>query len=180
MSQRIQSVVIVGGGTAGWLTAGIIAARHQAGMKAGSFSVTLIESPDIRIIGVGEGTWPSMRAILEKIGVSATDLFRNCEAAFKQGGRFAGWTTGTADDQSPWFFDEFDRLKEVFLAASIQYVLYGMGFATEVAPEDTLDTESLASRLRQENERPRLDLRTRLPKSRDLANKIHEYGLQSI
>src|ERR1700739_3914008 len=98
MSQRIQSVVIVGGGTAGWLTAGIIAARHLARIKAGSFSVTLIESPDIRIIGVGEGTWPSMRATLEKMGVSETDLFRNCEAAFKQGGRFAGWTTGNADD----------------------------------------------------------------------------------
>ena len=89
MSQRVQSVVIVGGGTAGWLTAGIIAARHQARMKAGSFSVTLVESPDIRIIGVGEGTWPSMRSSLERMGVSETDLFRNCDAAFKQGGRFA-------------------------------------------------------------------------------------------
>ena len=98
MSQRVQSVVIVGGGTAGWLTAGIIAARHQARMKAGSFSVTLIESPDIRIIGVGEGTWPSMRSSLERMGVSETDLFRNCDAAFKQGGRFARWTTGAADD----------------------------------------------------------------------------------
>lgn len=98
MGQRIQSVVIVGGGTAGWLTAGIIAARHLPRIKAGGFSVTLIESPDIRIIGVGEGTWPSMRSSLERMGVSETDLFRNCDAAFKQGGRFAGWTTGAAND----------------------------------------------------------------------------------
>ena len=35
--------------------------------------------------------------------------------------------------QSPWFFDEFDRLEEVFPAASYQYVLYGMGFETQVA-----------------------------------------------
>ena len=514
MSQRIQSVVIVGGGTAGWLTAGIIAARHQARMKSGGFSVTLVESPDIKIIGVGEGTWPTMRSSLEKMGVSETDFFRKCDAAFKQGGKFAGWTTGTADDayyhplmlpqgfsqlnlvphwvrdgggrsfcdyvtpqghlcdaglapklitsaeyrglanyayhldagkfapflarhcaenlgvrhvladvvqvnqsesgdiesvltpqageiagdlfidcsgfsalligktlgvgfkncgdvlfcdtalavqvpydrpdapiasqtnstaqeagwiwdiclptrrgigyvyssrhcseeaaretlrrylgpngdiqarkipirsghreifwknnciavglaggfleplessaivlaelsakflaeqmpanrevmdiiarrfndvtlyrwgriidflklhyvltrrtdtafwrdnadpvtvperlkellklwkyQSPWFFDEFDRLEEVFPAASYQYVLYGMGYATEVIPEDTLDTASLASRLRQENERQNLDLRARLPKNRDLLNKIHEYGLQPV
>ena len=35
--------------------------------------------------------------------------------------------------QSPWFFDEFDRLEEVFPAASYQYVLYGMGFESERA-----------------------------------------------
>ncbi len=94
----VKAVVIVGGGTAGWLTAGTIAARHQARMKAGGLSVTLIESPDIRAIGVGEGTWPTMRASLERMGVSETALFRECDAAFKQGGKFVGWTTGTADD----------------------------------------------------------------------------------
>jgi len=94
----VRAVVIVGGGTAGWLTAGIIAARHQPRMKAGGLSVTLIESPDIRIVGVGEGTWPTMRSSLEKMGVSETDLFRECDAAFKQGGKFAGWTTGAEDD----------------------------------------------------------------------------------
>src|SRR5579883_587870 len=98
MAQPIKAVVIVGGGTAGWLTAGIIAVRHQARMKAGGLSVTLIESPDIRIIGVGEGTWPTMRSSLERIGVSETALFRECDASFKQGGKFAGWTTGAADD----------------------------------------------------------------------------------
>lgn len=96
--QPVRAVVIVGGGTAGWLTAGIIAARLQPRMKAGGFSVTLIESPDIRIIGVGEGTWPTMRSSLERMGVSETDLIRHCDAAFKQGGKFAGWTTGAADD----------------------------------------------------------------------------------
>jgi tryptophan halogenase len=96
--QPVRAVVIVGGGTAGWLTAGIIAARLQSRMKTGGLSVTLIESPDIRIIGVGEGTWPTMRSSLERMGVSETDLIRHCDAAFKQGGKFAGWTTGAADD----------------------------------------------------------------------------------
>jgi len=98
VTQPVKAVVIVGGGTAGWLTAGIIAARHQARMKAGGFSVTLIESPDIRIIGVGEGTWPTLRSSLEKMGVSETALFRECDAAFKQGGKFSGWATGAKDD----------------------------------------------------------------------------------
>jgi tryptophan halogenase len=98
MVRPVQSIVIVGGGTAGWLTAGIIAARHKERITRGSLSVTLVESPDIPILGVGEGTWPTMRSTLEKIGVSETDFFRQCDAAFKQGAKFAKWTTGAADD----------------------------------------------------------------------------------
>jgi tryptophan halogenase len=97
MSQSVQSVVIVGGGTAGWLTAGIIAARQRARMQAG-FSVTLVESPTIKIIGVGEGTWPTLRTSLEKMGVSETEFFRECDASFNQGASFASWTTGAPDD----------------------------------------------------------------------------------
>ncbi len=97
MVRPIQNIVIVGGGTAGWLAAGVIAARHRGRMKSG-FTVTLVESPNIGIIGVGEGTWPTMRATLEKIGVSETGFFRECDTAFKQGAKFARWTTGAADD----------------------------------------------------------------------------------
>ena len=82
--------------------------------------------------------------------------------------------------QSPWFFDEFDRLEEVFPAASYQYVLYGMGFRTEVIPEDATNSLALAQRLINQNERMINDLRTRLPKNRDLVNKIFQYGLQPV
>lgn len=94
----VRNIVIVGGGTAGWLCAGVIAARHQGRIKAGTFSVTLVESPSVAIIGVGEGTWPTIRTTLQKLGVSETDFFRECEGAFKQGGKFSKWTTGTDDD----------------------------------------------------------------------------------
>jgi tryptophan halogenase len=82
--------------------------------------------------------------------------------------------------QSPWFFDEFDRLEEVFPAASYQYVLYGMGFRTEVIPEDTASNLPLAQRLLNQNERMINEMRTRLPKNRDLINKIFQYGLQPV
>ena len=95
--QPIQNIVIVGGGTAGWLTAGVIAARHHSRAPHG-FTVTLVESPTTPIIGVGEGTWPTLRATLSQIGVSETDFFRECDAAFKQGAKFARWVTGEADD----------------------------------------------------------------------------------
>ncbi|QGZ40367.1 tryptophan halogenase [Pseudoduganella flava] len=88
MSKPINHVVIVGGGSAGWLTAGVLAADHPA------LQVTLIESPDVAPIGVGEGTWPSMRDTLSRIGVSESAFFRECDAAFKQGSRFNDWREG--------------------------------------------------------------------------------------
>jgi len=97
MVHPVRNIVIVGGGTAGWLTAGVIAARHRSRIGRG-FSVTLVESPNVPIIGVGEGTWPTLRTTLSRMGISETDLFRECDAAFKQGARFARWTTGTPDD----------------------------------------------------------------------------------
>ena len=59
-AKPISKIVIVGGGTAGWLTAGVIAARHRTRIGQ-DLSVTLVESPNTPIIGVGEGTWPTLR-----------------------------------------------------------------------------------------------------------------------
>lgn len=93
-NSAIQNIVIVGGGTAGWITAGRIAAHH----KANDIQVTLIESPNIPTVGVGEGTWPTMRNTLVQLGISETDFIRECDASFKQGAKFAKWVTGKEDD----------------------------------------------------------------------------------
>lgn len=92
MNQLIKHIVIVGGGAAGWMTAGRIAARH-AGCE-----VTLVESPTVPTIGVGEGTWPTMRSTLMKMGISETAFMRACDATFKQGAKFARWVDGGAGD----------------------------------------------------------------------------------
>lgn len=97
MNTIVKSIVIVGGGTAGWITAGRIAAKHKSNSETG-IKVTLIESPNISIIGVGEGTWPTMRNTLMKMGISETDFLRECDATFKQGAKFAKWVTGDKDD----------------------------------------------------------------------------------
>ena len=97
-SKVIEHVVVVGGGSAGWLSASVLAADHPA------LRITLIESPDVAPIGVGEGTWPTMRDTLHKIGVSESDFFRECDAAFKQGSRFNGWVDGAPDD---YYFHPF-------------------------------------------------------------------------
>ena len=66
MGHVVRSICIVGGGTAGWLTAGIIAARHRS-EDGNGIRIKLIESDTIGTIGVGEGTWPTMRTTLKKM-----------------------------------------------------------------------------------------------------------------
>ncbi len=94
---RVREVVVVGGGTAGWLTAGLIAARHSAGSDP-AVRVTLIESPQVGTIGVGEGTWPTMRSTLRQLGIPEATFLSECSATFKQGTRFVGWADGRDDD----------------------------------------------------------------------------------
>ena len=98
MHEAISKIVVVGGGTAGWITAGLIAARHRsAGDRA--LEIVLIESPDIPTIGVGEGTWPSMRLTLQKIGIPEAALVLDCDASFKQGTQFIGWASEGGEDR---------------------------------------------------------------------------------
>lgn len=96
MSRRTERVVIAGGGTAGWLSACRLAAWAKAEDR--SIHVTLIEAPDIPTVGVGEGTWPTMRGTLAEIGIDEAEFLQATDASFKQGSRFEGWRTGEADD----------------------------------------------------------------------------------
>ena len=92
-NEHVRHVVILGGGSAGWLTAALLAREHHAG-EPGGLAITVVESPSTPPIGVGEGTWPSMRDTLRRIGFSETTLVRECDASFKQGSLFRGWMKG--------------------------------------------------------------------------------------
>ena len=98
MAEAVTRIVIVGGGTAGWLAACLVAARADPA-ASDPVRVTLVESPDIPTIGVGEGTWPTMRRTLARIGLDEAEFLLACDASFKQGSRFDGWATGAADDR---------------------------------------------------------------------------------
>jgi tryptophan halogenase len=82
--------------------------------------------------------------------------------------------------QPPWMFDEFDRLEEVFPSASYQYVLYGMGFETEVADDEIAGSTKQAARFIAENDNIARKSMQQLPRHRDLLNKIRDHGLQRI
>ncbi|NTS76740.1 tryptophan 7-halogenase [Catenovulum sp. SM1970] len=87
---NINQVLIVGGGTAGWLTAAKLAKQLNS-QDPTAVQVTLIESPDIPTVGVGEGTWPTMRKTLAELGISESEFVRHCNASFKQGTQFVNW-----------------------------------------------------------------------------------------
>ncbi|WP_163934122.1 tryptophan halogenase family protein [Paraferrimonas sp. SM1919] len=90
MSKSVKNIIIVGGGTAGWLTACHLAKYWQCHLPD-SINVTLIESPNIPTIGVGEGTVPAVKESLEYFGISETELFKQCDATFKQSIKFVDW-----------------------------------------------------------------------------------------
>ena len=104
-NDKIREVVIVGGGSAGWLTAGVLAAEYCSGDR--NLTITLIESPDVPSVGVGEGTWPTMRATLKRMGVSEYEFLRQCDASFKQGSRFFGWREDDVVAKEDEYFHPF-------------------------------------------------------------------------
>jgi hypothetical protein len=81
-------VIILGGGTAGWMTANLLQRRWGPhGTK-----VTLIESPEIGIIGVGEGSTPQLKAFFDELGISEAEWMPRCNATYKAGIEFVGWS----------------------------------------------------------------------------------------
>jgi len=101
LNDRVQRVTVLGGGSAGWLVAGLLAADHP------DLRVTVIESSDVPIIGVGEGTWPSMRDTLRRIGLNESEFVRRCQVSFKQGSRFDGWMRGGAGREGDRYYHPF-------------------------------------------------------------------------
>lgn len=97
MNTAVKNIVIVGGGTAGWLTTAIIAAEHKQAIANKNLHITLVESSDIPTIGVGEGTWPTLKNTLREIGISEQQFFASCNATFKQGGKFVNWVHAEGD-----------------------------------------------------------------------------------
>jgi glycine/D-amino acid oxidase-like deaminating enzyme len=83
-----RRLVILGGGTAGWIAANLFA-KHWGALGV---AVTLVESPDVGIIGVGEGSTPQLRAFFAEMDIAEADWMPRCNATYKGGIRFNGWS----------------------------------------------------------------------------------------
>jgi hypothetical protein len=143
MSKPISNIVIVGGGSAGWLVAGLLASELGTGPEA-PYSVTLVESPDVATVGVGEGTWPTMRVSLQKIGIPEAEFLNHCKASFKQGTQFIGWLSGEADDRYYHPFSLPAGYGDINLATYWQEQRDRVSFANAVSTQGYLCDRNLA------------------------------------
>ena len=83
------SVVIVGGGTAGWMTASVLS--RAWGNREDAPVITLVESPQVATVGVGESSIPPLRTLLSIIGVDEKKWMRHANATFKSALKLSGW-----------------------------------------------------------------------------------------
>lgn len=91
----MKTIVILGGGTAGWMTAN---ALHRA-LAIHGYSVTLVESPEIGTIGVGEGSTPHLKRFFDNLQISEKEWMPRCHATYKNGISFVDWTEDLAENR---------------------------------------------------------------------------------
>lgn len=93
--RRIRSIVVVGGGSAGWMAAAGLANGLGLGRSGehggGSAQVTLIESEEIGIVGVGEATIPPIRIFNQQLGLDEAAFVTATQGSFKLGIQFVNW-----------------------------------------------------------------------------------------
>jgi len=107
MAKRIEELTIVGGGTAGWLSALIFTTLLNQNPKAPPVKVTLIESPKVPTIGVGEATVQGITQLLRLLGLSETEFMRRTNATFKLAAEFVGWNQD-AEGKPIYFLHPFN------------------------------------------------------------------------
>ncbi len=102
-----RNILIIGGGTAGWLCAAYLAKALNL-IDNPHLAITLLESPDIGIIGVGEGTFPTIRQTLRFLEIDERRFIRESSATFKQGILFTDWLHEPQPGKRHRFFHPFE------------------------------------------------------------------------
>jgi len=137
MGQLIRKVVILGGGTAGWMTAALLGK-----VLGGQVHIELVESDDIGIIGVGEATIPPIQLVNSVLGIEEADFLCETKATIKLAIRFENWgaigesyyhTFGTAGRNTAFasFHHFWNRARKLGFGGS--YWDYDLNYLSAVA-----------------------------------------------
>ncbi|MBE1298863.1 MAG: tryptophan 7-halogenase [Alteromonadaceae bacterium] len=101
----LNSILVVGGGTAGWMTALYLSKKLNKKTK-----ISLVESEDIGIIGVGEGSTPYLKHFFQELDIPEKEWMAACDATYKTGIQFDNWSTEPAfESYFHPFFNAFDK-----------------------------------------------------------------------
>jgi tryptophan 7-halogenase len=137
--EPIRDIVIVGGGTAGWMAAAALAkcagtARHR---------ITLVESEEIGTVGVGESTIPPIQLFNKQLGIDENEFVRETNATFKLGIEFVDWRR-----VGQRYFHNFGLLG-ADLGTGVSFNHYWLRWAQSGGDPDQLQfsTEALAARV---------------------------------
>ena len=138
-----KKIVILGGGTAGWMAANLFVRKWTDEQV----SVSLVESPDIGIIGVGEGSTPFLERFFRALGVADADWMPRCNATYKLGISFAGWSPASGiDSYSHPFLSQVDHFTEHAFVTNCRTRRLGLDVNTQ--PDDFFINSLLVKRRR--------------------------------
>lgn len=101
--QKIRHIVIVGGGTSGWMSAAMMSRVLMSRvLKSADCRITVVEPPGPRGIGVGEASIPSLVSLLKILGADEVDMMQKCEATYKLGIQFCDWLKPNTENWHPF------------------------------------------------------------------------------
>ncbi|MBY0237235.1 MAG: tryptophan 7-halogenase, partial [Burkholderiaceae bacterium] len=154
----IAHIIIVGGGTAGWMSANLLM-QQWGGLGC---RVTLIESSEIATIGVGEGSTPYLREFFRRLGLAESEWMPACNATYKCGIEFPQWSTqpGFESYVHPFFNQDDLSLGTRFFT---QACLRRRGRAADANPQDFFIAAELARQRKAPFYLPRADGRASPP-----------------
>ena len=135
-TEPIKDIVIVGGGTAGWMTAAALST-----VLNGRYNIRLVESDEIGIVGVGEATIPMIQRFNRVLGIDENEFMRETQGSFKLGIEFVNW--GKLGDR---YMHGFGRLGQDLATLPFDQYWNKMRRAGKAAPLEEYSITRMASK----------------------------------